>query len=349
MTTTVISTVKNETSVLTYDGGNLLITGTGGVIDTSGDALSFVSTASQPLGTVTIQAGALVFGNGNGIDYTDNVSDGPGGAFLIDGSVEGNAVGLDMTGTGAGAASLTIGATGAVSGGVAGIFVNTGVAYIVNDGTISLTSYGPNYAAITSGSAAGVYLTNTGTIQGANVALNFSSSSGTAQLTNSGQIVGQVLMPSGAVITNSGTIDGAVFSGGSSYLINSGAITQQINLEGGSFITDNGSIFAPVELGTYDALTIGLQGCVSSNSSAVTASWPHFQFRTRGHQFVFRHQHPVIDEYRDHRWRRRLQQQLRHDYEFRHHRWRHRSGTDRSGLQHRNDSQRPYRRRKRPN
>jgi len=50
MTTTVISTVETETAALTYNGGNLLITGTGGVIDTSGDALSFVSTASQLLG-----------------------------------------------------------------------------------------------------------------------------------------------------------------------------------------------------------------------------------------------------------------------------------------------------------
>src|ERR1700734_1627379 len=110
-TTTVKNTVENETFATVYDGGNILVTSTGGYIDTSGDGLEFVSTSTAPIGVVTIEAGGLVFGNGNGIDFTGVNGN---GSFLIDGTVQGNADGMNLTDEAGdtGSPNITIGSQG---------------------------------------------------------------------------------------------------------------------------------------------------------------------------------------------------------------------------------------------
>ncbi|MGD0145082.1 MAG: hypothetical protein ABSC92_18180, partial [Rhizomicrobium sp.] len=161
MTTTVITTIEQGPEQV-YDGGSLLVTGTGGFIDSSGDALGIVSTNAQPTGTVTIEAGALVFGDGNGIDFTGYNK---GAQFLIDGAVQGNAVGMNLTDAtdDTGAATVTIGSTGSVSGGgAAAIVADTSSATITNHGLIS----GPDVAIAAGGGNTITTITNTGTIDG---------------------------------------------------------------------------------------------------------------------------------------------------------------------------------------
>jgi hypothetical protein len=167
----------------------MLITGTGGFIDPNGDALGFNSTVGQPLGTVTIEAGALVFGDGNGIDFT---AYGAPGQFLIDGTVEGNFIGMNLTNGSSGAvgANITIGTQGSVSGDNTAISFDTYNGTITNNGLISSTGTGIYTGGVN------VSVTNTGTIDG-----------------------GLLLDQSGFVVVNdSGTIDsqsgGAIFVGG---------------------------------------------------------------------------------------------------------------------------------------
>jgi hypothetical protein len=257
MTTTVISTVETETSPTVFTGGDLLITGTGGVIDTNGTALVFNVSGIVP--DVTINAGAQVYGDDDGIDLnaSQGTSSYPAGAFTIDGSVQGNNFGLLLAGTGF--AEVVIGAQGAVSGGNGAIFIASSDDVITNYGSISSTF---NFGVGATTGAAYVSLTNAGTITGG---VNLEASTGVNYVTNSGLIDGAVILPGSAIVSNSGTIDGPVVDYGTSgtSLTNSGSIIGQVNFGSSSAVVDTGSISDGVAFGSGSSLLIGTQGSVT--------------------------------------------------------------------------------------
>lgn len=205
MATTVITTIEQGPEQV-FEGGSLLITGTGGFIDSDGDGLGFVSTGGQPLGTVTIEAGALVFGDGNGIDYTGTNSS---SQFVIDGTVQGNAIGMNLVqianSSSASDPTITIGTQGSVSGGSgAGISLDTTITNITNHGLI-----GGSAGILIGDTNATAYILNTGTIDGAVQLDQTGYGDETANIANTGTIDGELQFEqSGQVVVNdSGTIE----------------------------------------------------------------------------------------------------------------------------------------------
>jgi hypothetical protein len=237
MTTTVITTIE-QGSEQTLVGGSLLVTGTGGIIDPSGDALAIESTARSPVGTVTIEAGALVFGDGNGIDFTGFDS---AAQFLIDGTVQGNGIGMNLTDaqSDTGGVTITIGSTGSVDGGGAeGILADTSSTVIVNHGLIS----GPEIAIAAGGGNTSTTITNTGTIDGM------------LQLEQDGT----------SVVIDTGTIDSSYYYG--IYAVGGTSATLTID---GDVTGSSAGIYAA---GTSTSLVEGPQGLITGNDGVVLAS-----------------------------------------------------------------------------
>jgi hypothetical protein len=228
MTTTVITTIE-QGAEQTFVGGSLLVTETGGFIDPNGDALGIIATTRSPVGTVTIEAGALVFGDGNGIDFTGMDS---GAQFLIDGTVQGNNLGMNLTDAASdtGGVAVTIGSTGSVDGGgTTGILADTSSTVIVNHGLISGTEIG-----IAAGGAnTSTTITNTGTIDGM------------LQLEQDGT----------SVVTDTGTIDSSYYYG----IYADGGTSATLTIDG-DVTGSSAGIFAA---GTSTTLVEGPQGIVT--------------------------------------------------------------------------------------
>jgi hypothetical protein len=262
MTTTVIDTIE-QGAEQTFVGGSLLVTSTGGFIDPNGDALAIEATARSPVGTVTIENGALVFGDGNGIDFT-GFDD--GAQFLIDGTVQGNAIGMNLIDAqgDTGSATVTIGSTGSVNGGGAeGILADTSTTVITNHGLIS----GPDVAIAAGGGNTSTTITNTGTIDG-QVQLE---QDGTSIVTDTGTIDSSYyygIYASGGTFATL-TVDGDVL-GNSAGIYAAGTSTSLVEGPHGVITGLDGVVFAGVATATVDGSIVGSQDGVDLMASNST-------------------------------------------------------------------------------